>query len=428
MFFTSQNSNNSDRWNRAIILIDMNAFFAAIEQRDYPEWYGQPLAITNGEQGTCIITCSYEARAYGIKTGMRLKEARARCPHLIQVPAHPRRYASVSRTIMMALTSITPDIEVFSVDEAFLDVTHCQSLLGSPENIGRLARQKVLEASGLLCSVGISGDKTTAKYAAKLQKPNGFTIIPPWEAKERLHSVPVTELCGIGEGIARFLAKYGVYCCGDMEKLPVSILAKRFGPLGRRIWYMCQGADPDPLHSEIQAPKSMGHGKVMPPNTRDKKTLLIYLQHMCEKLAARLRRYNMKAQHFFIGWRHSFLGWLGDNKCKLVCSSNDGKLIYQLGKNVLEKVWHGEPVCQIQVTALDPTTSYLQHDLFEKPDPQREQLNAAIDRINQRYGEFTIAPAPLLSRSQMPNVIAPAWKPSGHRQTIDLGRGERVCV
>ncbi|MDH3901254.1 MAG: DNA polymerase IV, partial [Gammaproteobacteria bacterium] len=106
-------------WPRAIILVDMNAFFASIEQRDRPEWRGRPVAITNGRQGTCIITCSYEARAYGIKTGMRLKQARRLCPELIQCPARPERYAATSTAIMETLQEVTPDIEVFSVDEAF---------------------------------------------------------------------------------------------------------------------------------------------------------------------------------------------------------------------------------------------------------------------------------------------------------------------
>jgi len=171
---------NQGVWPRAIILVDMNAFFASVEQRERPEWRGRPVAITNGQQGTCIITCSYEARAYGVKTGMRIKQGRQLCPGLIQCPANPKRYAAASTAIMDGLAEITPDMEIFSVDEAFLDVTHCQSLLGPPEQIAQLAKRKVFEVSGLLCSAGLSGDKTTAKYAAKLHKPNGLTIIPPW--------------------------------------------------------------------------------------------------------------------------------------------------------------------------------------------------------------------------------------------------------
>jgi DNA polymerase IV len=403
-------------WSRAIILVDMNAFFASIEQRDKPAWRGRPLAVTNGNQGTCIITCSYEARAFGIKTGMRFREAKRLCPGLIQVPADPTRYVQVSRAIMNALSAITPDMEIFSVDEAFLDVTNCQ-LLGTPEQFGRRAKELVLAATGLKCSVGVSGDKTTAKFAAKMQKPDGFTVIPPWQAKERLRYVPVTELCGIKSGIGGFLAKHGVVVCGDMEKIPISILAQRFGNLGRRIWYMCQGADPDPVHTKTANPKSMGHGKVMPPNTHDWQVIETFLMHMCEKLAARLRRYHFHAKHFYVGLCSRDFGWIG-SVGQTVCPTHDGREIYQLGELVLAQHWRGEPVWQIQVTALDPDGGGAQLDFFQQPDSKREQLNDVIDDINDRYGAFTIAPAPLLFRSGMPDVIAPAWKPEGHRETI----------
>ena len=406
-------------WDRAIILVDMNAFFASIEQLDRPEWRGRPVAVTNGLTGTCIITSSYEARAYGVKTGMRLKEARKICPGLIQSPARPGRYAAVSSRIMSALDSITPDVEVFSVDEAFLDVTRCQRLLGSPEHIAQLTKETVFKASGILCSVGVSGDKTTAKYAAKLNKPDGLTVILPWEAKARLRDVPVTDLCGINKGIGGFLAARGVYTCGDMERLPIGVLAQRFGNPGRRIWYMAQGADPAPLQLTMPAPKSIGHGKVMPPNTKDLSVIYTYLLHMSEKVAARLRRHAMVAQIFSIGL-NTREGWIG-HKARSVLPTQDGRIIVALCKKVIADCWRGQGVHQVQVTAQDPQPMNGQLELFgenhEKEDKEKA-TNAAMDQVNARYGEFTLSPARLLNRSTMPNVIAPAWKPYGHRQTI----------
>jgi DNA polymerase-4 len=408
---------NHTVWARAIILIDMNAFFASIEQLDHPEWQGRALGITNGKQGTCIITSSYEARAYGIKTGMRIQEARRLCKHFIQVPARPERYAEVSTSIMKALNDLSPDVEIFSVDEAFIDVTHCQQLYGSPEQMGKMAKELVFNASGLLCSIGISGDKSTAKYAAKLNKPNGFTVIPPWEAKERLKDVEVTELSGIKAGIGGFLKKHGAITCGQVEKIPISILAKRFGNIGRRIWYMCQGADPDPVHTLVAGPKSMGHGKVMPPNTTNETVINSFLMHMCEKLGARLRQHHFKAQHFFAGLLNRDLGWIG-GRGKSISPIDDSLEIFHLALFLIEQNWKGEPVHQIQVTALDPKNSGHQLDFFEKENNKRKLLYSVIDKINQQYGEFSIAPVPMLQRSHMPNVIAPAWKPYGHRQTI----------
>jgi DNA polymerase IV len=404
-------------WERAIILVDMNAFFASIEQLDFPELNGQPIVVTNGKDGTCIITCSYEARAYGIKTGMRIYDAKKLCPHLIQRPSRPQRYVAISAAIMEALEDITPDIEVFSVDEAFLDVTHCQSLHGSPIKIGQMIKQKVLEVANILCSVGISSDKTTAKFAAKLQKPNGFTVIPPWEAKQRLKNVPVRELCGIADGVGSFLAKYGVYTCGDMEKLPISILIKRFGNLGRRFWYMCQGNDPAPVGRNLAPPKSIGHGKILPPKVNSKEIILTYFMHVSEKVAARLRRHEMHAQTFFIGLRTANYHWLAQ-KSKLILPSNDGKDIYKLCNDFVLQQWNEEIVRQVQVTALDPNTASTQLDLFAEPDERRELINQVIDAINDKYGKLSIAPALLLGKSSIPNVIAPSWQPKGHRQTI----------
>ena len=405
-------------WPRAIALLDMNAFFASVEQRDFPFLRGRPVAITNGMRGSCIITCSYEARAFGVHTGMRVREALTRCPSLIQRPARPQVYAQVSTNIMHNLQNVCPDIEVFSVDEAFIDITPCQKLYGSPVGVARQLKQAVYEASGLLCSLGLSGDKTTAKYAAKRHKPDGFTVIPPWQARAALQHVPVTELCGIARGIGDFLARHGVFYCGDMEKLPISVLSRRFGNLGRRIWYMCQGADPDPLHPDVAAPKSIGHGKVMPPDTRDRNVILTYLQHMSSKVGARMRRYDFVAKTYWVGLK-TRAGWIGC-KSRLADFNNDQREIFQLCTTVLNLYWQGEGVHQVQVTALDPQPAAMQMDMFShvEANKTRQKLNHAIDDINARYGEMTLSPARLLKRSDMPNVIAPAWKPDGLRQTI----------
>jgi DNA polymerase-4 len=347
---------------------------------------------------------------------MRIKEARQRCPDFIQVPARPERYAAVSTRIMAALEDVTPLVEVFSVDEAFLDLTDCQRLWGNAEHMGHLIKKTVHKVSGLPCSVGVSGDKTTAKYAAKLNKPDGLSIIPPWEARERLAPVAVTELCGIGTGIGRFLAERNVYTCGDMEKLPIGELARRFGNPGRRMWYMCQGRDPEKLITRVPPPKSIGHGKVVPPNTRDKAVIHTWFLHMSEKVAGRLRRHGMEASEFSIGLRTA-QAWAGAT-LKTACPTQDGHHIMILCEEMLDSCWNGEGIFQVQVTALRPQLKGQQLALFEQDTQKMDAFNQVMDRINERYGEFVLAPARLLNRSDMPNVIAPAWKPFGHRKTV----------
>lgn len=411
------------RWDRMIALVDMNAFFASIEQLDFPELNGRPVAVTNGVVGTCVITCSYEARAYGVRTGMHLKQARQLCPNIIQRAARPERYVEVSTRVMKSLQGFTPDIEIFSVDEAFLDFTRCWRLYPEPYTLATSIQQHVYKASGCHCSIGVSGDKTTAKFAAKQQKPNGITIIPPWEAEARLRDVPVTELCGIAEGIGHFLAARGVYTCGDMKHLPIGVLAKRFGNPGRRIWHMCQGKDYEKLQYDITPPKTIGHGKVLPPNTRDYTLLLIYLLHMSEKVAARLRRHQLAARTFFVGLR-AREDWIANHyACAMPVS--DGRDIFYFGKELLAHTWRGEGVFQVQVCALDPKPVNNQLELFEESDERRRSYLQAQDRINHRYGELTVMPARLLGRSTMPNVISPAWRPYGHRQTIQDARADK---
>ncbi len=409
--------NKNQHWPRMIALVDMNCFFAQIEQQDYPFWRNRPVGVTNGKLGSTIITASYEARSYGVKTGMRLKEARQLCPDIIQAPSRPNRYAAVSSSIMAALYDISPTVEVYSVDEAFLDLTDCQSLYEGAEHIGRLIKNIISVVSGLTCSVGISGDKTTAKFAAKLNKPDGLTIIEPWHAEARLANEDVTELSGINKGIARFLAQYDIYKCGDMKKVPMSLIAKRFGNPGRRIWLMAQGKDPEPVITEVKDPKSIGHGKVMPPGTRDKDVLLTYFQHMSEKVGVRLRKHKFQSDSFFIGVKTE-QGWLSI-KAKLQNSTDDGGKIYKLCMDFVEKYYFDEECRQVQVTALSPVHGK-QQDLFIDNDAKqkRDSLNRALDNINERYGEFTVAPMRVIGRSEMPNVIAPAWKPTGHRKTI----------
>ena len=407
---------NNPYWPRCIALVDMNAFFASIEQAEDPDLWGKPVAITNGLVGTCIITSTYEARACGVHTGMRIKQAMQLCPGLIQRPARPERYAEISTHIMDALQGFTPDVEVFSVDEAFLDLTRCQDLWPTKELLGRRIKEQIYRTSGLKCSVGISGDKTTAKFAAKLEKPDGLTIISPWEAALRLREVPVTELCGINRGIGAFLARRGAVTCGDVARLPISVLGQRFGNPGRRIWHMCQGTDPAKVESNIKAPKSVGHGKVVPPDSRDRETLYMYLIHMAEKVATRLRQNALDAQLYSVGLR-AIDSWIGD-KFRTPYPTNDSKPIVKMCKLVMRDYWHGEGIFQVHVGALDPRPERGQFDLFGIDDSKAYKLNRAMDLINRKFGEFTLAPANLLDKSTMPNVIAPAWKPYGHRQTI----------
>jgi DNA polymerase-4 len=406
-------------WPRAILHVDMNAFFASVEQRDFPELRGQPVGVTNGEVGTTLITCSYEARAFGVRTGMRIYDARRLCPGLIQRPARPGVYAAESTRIMHALTDITPDVEVFSVDEAFLDVTHCQRLHGTPEQMARRAQARVAAVSGgLPCSVGAAGTKLTAKYASDVVKPNGITVIPPWEARARLADVPVEKICGVGPRIGAFLASHGARTCGEVAALPMEVLARRYGITGKHLWLACQGRDTGAVVQDVAPPKSVGHGKVLPPRTVSARTIETYLRHMCEKVASRLRRLDMQTAHLYVGLRYAAPGHGIETGLAVARGTPDGRRFFEAARGFFQAHWQGEAVIQVQVTATHLSNVSGQLELFTPDEVRTLHRFAAIDHINRKYGEFAIAPATILGRSTMPNVIAPAWRPDGHRQYI----------
>ena len=225
----------------------------------------------------------------------------------------------------------------------------------------------------------------------------------------------LTELCGVNQGIAGMLAAYGIHSCGELQKLPISVLGKRFGNPGRRIWLMAQGLDPEPVRASLLAARSLGHGKVLPPNTHDPETIRVYLMHMAHKLGARLRANGLVAQQFLVALR-LYRGWLKSTQRSLL-PSDDEMVIYRLADRWLRDRWRGQGIWQLRIVALDPRLP-LQPDLFQRKRPSRERTHAAMDQINRRYGNLTLASARLLGRSSMPDVISPAWKPDGHRKTV----------
>lgn len=403
-------------WRRMIALIDMDAFFASVEQQDNPRLQGRPVGVVNGEQGSTIIAASYEARAHGIRTGTPWAEARQRHPECVRIVSRPARYSEVSARIMAALQEVTPELEVFSIDEAFLDLTSCQAYYrNQPEAIGRLIRETVYKTSGLSCSVGISGDKTTAKWAAKQHKPGGLTLVHPDEAEARLAEVPLTELCGIGPGIAEFFAQYDVYCCGDMKKIPISVPAQRFGNLGRRLWLMAQARDPAAVDGRPHEPKSLSHGKILPPQTREVTIIQGFFMHMAEKLAMRLRRHGYVVQEFHVsmrcpeGWRQA---WMRTEQ-----ATSDGREIFRLCKRFLRQHWFGEVVQQIRVHAASPAPAGTQPDFFALPEDNG--INQAMDAVNEQFGAFAVHRGSMHAHARTAPVISPAWARNGIRSGHD---------
>ena len=404
-------------WKKIILHVDMNAFFASIEQRDNPELQGKPVAVTNGKHGSCIITCSYEARAFGIKTGMRFSYAKMLCPKIIRKPSNPKKYAETSSRIMSILKNISPDIEIFSVDEAFVDLTNCKKIYSSPLDVACLIKDRIYSDVYLPCSIGISENKSMAKFAAKLRKPDGITILNIKQAKKVLERYLVTELCGVSKGIQRFLNIHNVYKCGDMKKIPISILGNKYGNVGRKIWLMAQGLDYDSLKKENKPPKSFGHGKVTIPGLKDMHLIKKIFRHMCEKVAKRMRANNFESNKYIIGFK-TWNGWYV-KKFQLTYYTNNGSTIYKLAELIISEIDYGMGINQVQVTASNPKILDLQSDIFgNRLNSKEQRLDNALDAIHHKFVNVKIGPARLLGEISSPDVISPSWRPSGWKRSV----------
>ena len=242
------------RW---IMHVDMDAFFASVEQLDNPDLLGKPVIVGGQSCRGVVSTCSYEARRYGVHSAMSMAEARKLCPHGEYVPVRMRRYQEVSQKIMSIFHDFTPLVEQLSIDEAFLDVSGMEKLYYNTEEIGWLIKKRIAAETGLTASVGLAPNKFLAKMASDLQKPDGFTIIRHAEAAKFIADFPVTKIFGIGRMAEKSLLQYGIATIGQLAAADNNVLKKVFGKNADSVHRLAQGIDDRPVVTE-SVPKSIG--------------------------------------------------------------------------------------------------------------------------------------------------------------------------
>ena len=280
----------------AILHVDLDAFFAAVEQRDRPELRGKPVIVGGGgptDRGV-VSAASYEARAFGVHSAMPLRTAAALCPGGIFVPVDGAKYQAVSREVMAILRRFTPLVEPVSIDEAFLDVTGSQALFGDGESIGRQIRAAILDEVRLTASVGVATTKLVAKVASDLRKPDALVVVQPGTEAEFLAPLPITRLWGVGARTAEALREFGVTTIGDLAGIDRAVLERRFGKHGGALTLRARGVDPDPV-SDRAAAKSIGHEHTFDVDTSDRDVIERTLLAMAEGVAGRLRASGVKA-------------------------------------------------------------------------------------------------------------------------------------
>ncbi len=401
---------------KTIMHVDMNAFFAAVEQQSNPALRGRPIAVTGSEKRSIILTASYEARAHGVKTGMTHFEAFERCPGLQLVPANNRLYTYVSTQIMALLRDYTPLVEVFSIDEAFLDVSGSLRLFGSAERIAYLIKSRIRARFGISCSIGIAPNKLLAKLASERRKPDGLTVFLPDEVPALLENLPIQELCGIGPRLARQLHGLGVFTCGQLARFPLHLLRKKYGVVGDRLHAMALGIDASPVvpAEEDDPIKSVGHSRTLRHDLHDREAICAFLLQLAEMVGRRARRYGVAGRTVTLTLRYADFTTFGRQQVQ--CDYlNGSEEIFRASRKILDGVLLEQPVRLLGVRLSDLRFATAQLPLF--PAERRQWLlTEARDCINDRYGEFAVMFGSLLEqKGKGSHVISPAWRPQGVR-------------
>ncbi|MDA8402994.1 MAG: DNA polymerase IV [Desulfobacteraceae bacterium] len=381
-----------------IIHIDMDAFFASVEQLDNPELAGKCVIVGGGISRGVVAASSYEARKFGVYSAMPIFQARRKCPQGIFVPPRRHRYQEVSKIIMSLLESFSPLVEPVSIDEAFVDITGCEKIHGEPLEIGWKIKQKVREAVGLTCSVGIAPLKFLAKIASDMDKPDGLTIIPPEEVAVFVAALPVRKVPGVGANTEKNLERMGIKTLGDVGAYSEKQLLDRLGKFGQRIFELANGIDRSAV--KIDRPvKSASCEETLAMDTRDKALLKRHLLEQSEDVGRQLRRHGLKAKTVTLKIKHSdFIQ--KTRQTTLPRHTFSSEKIYQASVALLDAYKLDKPVRLIGVGASDLSARDrpFQMHLFGQPDKSTdkwEKIDTTVDAIAAKFGKGAIKKAGL---------------------------------
>ena len=385
---------------RTILHVDLDAFFAAVEQRDRSELRGKPVIVGGGGPGDrgVVSTASYEARVFGVHSAMPLRTAGRLCPHGIFLPVDGAKYQAVSRDVMAVLKRFTPAVEPISIDEAFLDVTGSQKMFGDGEQIARQVKDAVRQAVDLTISVGVAQTKLVAKIASDLRKPDGLVVVPPGTEAEFLAPLEISRLWGVGAKSAAVLREYGVRTIGDLAALPEDLLVRRFGKHGASLVDRARGRDDDPVSGRDPA-KSIGHEHTFDVDTSDPEVIERTLLGMSEGVAGRLRDSGVRATTITVKIRDTSFRTITRQRT-LPDPTDLTEPIFRTALELARPEVRGTRIRLLGVTA-SGLGEREQLALFGVDDPRRRRAVEAADAVRHRFGERAITRARLVG-SRLP--------------------------
>jgi DNA polymerase-4 len=385
----------TDRAVRTILHVDLDAFFASVEQRDRPELRGRPVVVGGASpDGRGVVSAaSYEARRFGVHSAMPMRTAAALCPEAVILPVDGAKYSAVSREVMAVLRRFTPLVEPVSIDEAFLDVTASRALLGDGETIARRIKAAVRDEIGLTASVGVATTKLVAKVASDLRKPDGLVVVPPGEEAAFLDPLPVGRLWGVGPQTAAALREHGVTTIGDLARLPPDVILRRFGRHGSELHDRALGIDPDPVAGGDPA-KSIGHEHTFDEDTSDRETVERTLLAMAEGVSGRLRDAGLRASTVTVKIRDSTFRTITRQRT-LAEPTDLTDPIWRTALELARPELRGIRVRLVGVTA-SGLAAPEQLSMFGDDDDRRRAAVLAADEIRHRFGERAVTRARLV--------------------------------
>ncbi len=395
---------NGDRLT--IIHIDMDAFFAAIEQQAHPDLQGKPVIVCGDPDGRGVVaTASYEARMFGVRSAMPVREARRLCPQAILVRGRHSLYQQVSNGLLEVYRKYTPTVEPFSIDEAFLDVAGCERLHGDAREIAQRIKTDVRKGFGLSCSVGVAPCKLLAKMASDMHKPDGLTVIRLEDIPSVIWPLPVRKLYGVGGKTSQTLESLGIKTVGALARMPVELLTEKFGETGRLLSSLASGIDNSRVNPSIrEMPKSIGHETTLLEDSGDEAFILTCVLSLSQQVGRRLRQQGLVARTVALKLRYSDFTTLtrANTFSFFTCLDED---IYRTAKGLFLCHWNRARKIRlvgVTVSSLSSKDDFMhQLALFEE-DEKRQRVTAAMDKVRDRFGENAITRASLVRPGKKP--------------------------
>ena len=388
---------------RSIIHLDMDAFFASVEQLDHAEFRGKPVVVGADPKGGAgrgvVAACSYEARPFGIRSAMPISQAYRLCPTAVFVRPRHDRYAEMSERIFAILREYTDLVEPLSIDEAFLDLTASQRLFGPAEAIGRTLKARIRSELGLVASIGLAPNKFLAKVGSDLGKPDGFVVVAPGQERAFLDPLPISRLWGVGPKTEARLRRLGFQTIGQLAGTRAEVLEEALGQAGRELWDLANGRDDRPVEPEQEA-KSIGAEHTFSEDTEDSAVIRRTLLELSDKVGSRLRQEGVLAGGATLKFRdHRF--HTVTRAAILEPPTDVGDDLFREAWRLLQRVeWKGSRVRLVGVTAtrLAPASGPAvgQLSLFSSARNAKQDLARTMDKIRDRYGQAAITRASLL--------------------------------